>query len=165
MDESDEDEHGHAPTEEGPDVVAAAPGAGRLQREADAEEHREHRVELALDQPVDGEEHGLPQGGRGLRGPFCRRQHVGAEEAREVRQKNAAQRRASHCVEQWEAVALRRWMGGGARGGGDVGRHDRSLGDTRLGRARHPTSGRFDAMTGAAFGRVRRTDGVYRASG
>ena len=120
MRQTDDGQDAHSSSEEPGEVGgtrAAACGACRLEREAGAEQHREVSKELALDQPVDAEEHRFSVRSPGHGAPSLRAEHVGAEEAHEIGEEDAAEGEASHGIEQVDAFVRRNRPGGRRREG------------------------------------------------
>ena len=123
MHEADDEQHRHPSRVEG-DTVMARGGTIHLDREADPEERREDRDELARDEPIHerlGEAVRQP-------GPHQRRVHVRGKrrvEPAHVGREDAEERGAAQAVDDGDALpgrdrADRVWRGGGLRCGVDV---------------------------------------------
>ena len=110
------------PAEQRQRAIAAPFGGGELQREADAEQQREQRVELAVAEPHDQAGHRQVDAGGRRPSDVLRRHEREAGEGREVEQKDRAERNAAERVDRVDAVAFAgrcgRKCGHGATGRG-----------------------------------------------
>ncbi len=116
---ADRREHEETPPEEAKSRITASSRGRKLKREADPEEQREERVELAVAEPECQPGDGQIERGRRRRTHQVRRHEHKPAEHGEVQEEDASEREPAQGVQNLQPLAVR----GRSRVGGRGGRH------------------------------------------